>query len=214
MLAGACLELVLAVFAFSSFAVTYEKTVPLCVGIAICLTGFTILRLALQLRGLPVDVAVTTLPLLPGSIGSPVRPPRTIFPPARRIRQAISTSLCGPGRRKDGRKMLMCSRWSAATSRPSIARASSRPVMPFCSFRLISISATIPSRRSTTFPAPIAQILRSTAGATMPKVAFGHPTKWRSRAGARRMNGSSSTTSTPRSCGPFGRAIDRMRPTI
>ena len=63
MLAGACLELVLAVFAFSSFAVTYEKTVPLCVGIAICLTGFTILRLALQLRGLPVDVAVTTLPL-------------------------------------------------------------------------------------------------------------------------------------------------------
>ena len=63
MLAGACLELVLAVFAFSSIPVTYEKTVPLCVGVAICLTGFTILRLALQLRGLPVDVAVTTLPL-------------------------------------------------------------------------------------------------------------------------------------------------------
>jgi uncharacterized membrane protein HdeD (DUF308 family) len=63
MLAGACLELVLALLLFSSLAATYDMTVPLCVGIAMCLTGFTILRFALQLRRLPPEAAVTTLPL-------------------------------------------------------------------------------------------------------------------------------------------------------
>ena len=62
MFAGACLELVLALFLFSSLAGTYDMTVPLCVSIAMCLTGFTILRFALQLRRLP-DAAVTTLPM-------------------------------------------------------------------------------------------------------------------------------------------------------
>jgi hypothetical protein len=63
MLIGAGLELVLAMLLFSSLAATYDMTVPLCVGIAMCLTGFTILRFALQLRHLPSDAAVTTLPL-------------------------------------------------------------------------------------------------------------------------------------------------------
>ena len=63
MLAGAGLELVLALLLFSSLAAAYDMTVPLCVGIAMCLTGFTILRFALQLRRLPQDAAVTTLSL-------------------------------------------------------------------------------------------------------------------------------------------------------
>ena len=63
MLAGAGLELVLALLLFSSLAAAYDMTVPLCVGIAMCLTGFTILRFALQLRRLPPDAAVTTLSL-------------------------------------------------------------------------------------------------------------------------------------------------------
>ena len=61
-LGGACLELTLAALIFSGLA-SYEKTVPICIGLAMCLTGFIIERLALQLRQLPDDATVTTLPL-------------------------------------------------------------------------------------------------------------------------------------------------------
>jgi hypothetical protein len=61
-LGGACLELTLAALIFSGLA-SYERTVPICIGLAMSLTGFIIERLALQLRQLPDDATVTTLPL-------------------------------------------------------------------------------------------------------------------------------------------------------
>jgi uncharacterized membrane protein HdeD (DUF308 family) len=61
-LAGACLELTFAALLFSGLA-NYHMTVPLSIGLAMCLTGFIIERLALQLRQLPDGATVTTLPL-------------------------------------------------------------------------------------------------------------------------------------------------------
>jgi uncharacterized membrane protein HdeD (DUF308 family) len=51
--AVALLEIGLAVLAFSNWPISYTKTVPFCIGVALFLSGATILRLALGLRGLP-----------------------------------------------------------------------------------------------------------------------------------------------------------------
>ncbi|QFU15337.1 HdeD family acid-resistance protein [Microvirga thermotolerans] len=51
--AVALVEIGLAVLAFTSWPISYTKTVPFCIGVALFLSGFTFFRLALGLRGLP-----------------------------------------------------------------------------------------------------------------------------------------------------------------
>jgi uncharacterized membrane protein HdeD (DUF308 family) len=51
--AVALVEIGLAVLAFSNWPISYTKTVPFCIGVALFLSGFTIFRLALGLRNLP-----------------------------------------------------------------------------------------------------------------------------------------------------------------
>ncbi|MBB4040454.1 hypothetical protein GGR34_002107 [Microvirga flocculans] len=48
-------EIVLAVLSFASWPVSYTKTVPFCIGIALLLSGFTFIRLAMNLRNLPPE---------------------------------------------------------------------------------------------------------------------------------------------------------------
>lgn len=49
-LAAGGIELILAVFALTPWPVSYEATVPFCVGVALMLSGWTVLRSALLLR--------------------------------------------------------------------------------------------------------------------------------------------------------------------
>jgi uncharacterized membrane protein HdeD (DUF308 family) len=57
------LEIVLAVLAFTPWPVDYEDTVPFCVGVALTLSGWGILRSAVLLSRLPPDAPVTSLPI-------------------------------------------------------------------------------------------------------------------------------------------------------
>ncbi|HTW26127.1 MAG TPA: hypothetical protein VME92_03290 [Acetobacteraceae bacterium] len=57
------IELVLAVLALAPWPVSYEATVPFCVGIALILSGWTVLRSAILLRDLPPDAPITSLPI-------------------------------------------------------------------------------------------------------------------------------------------------------
>jgi uncharacterized membrane protein HdeD (DUF308 family) len=61
MAAGGALELVLAVLAFASWPVSYEKTIPFCIGVLLLLAGWTVLCLALAVRRLPTDGSVLAL---------------------------------------------------------------------------------------------------------------------------------------------------------
>jgi uncharacterized membrane protein HdeD (DUF308 family) len=63
------LEFVLAALAFTPWPVSYEATVPFCVGIALMLSGWTVLRSARLIRELPPDAPVTTLPLFSAQRG-------------------------------------------------------------------------------------------------------------------------------------------------
>jgi uncharacterized membrane protein HdeD (DUF308 family) len=56
-------ELVLAALALTSWPVSYEATVPFCVGVALMLSGWTVMRSALLLRRLPPDAPITSLPI-------------------------------------------------------------------------------------------------------------------------------------------------------
>ena len=60
--AGGAVEIGLAVLAFASWPISYEKTVPFCVGVLLLLMGWTVLRLALALRQLPADGSILALP--------------------------------------------------------------------------------------------------------------------------------------------------------
>ena len=60
---GGAVELVLAVLALSEWPISYEKTVPFCIGVALLLSGVTVLRIGLMLRRLSSNMSVTDLPL-------------------------------------------------------------------------------------------------------------------------------------------------------
>jgi len=62
-LLGGGIEVVLAVLALTPWPVSYESTIPFCVGVALMLSGWTVLRSALLLRRLPPDAPITSLPL-------------------------------------------------------------------------------------------------------------------------------------------------------
>jgi uncharacterized membrane protein HdeD (DUF308 family) len=61
--AAGAVEFVLAALAFSPWPVSYEATVPFCVGVALVLSGWAVLRSARLLRDLPPDAPITTLPI-------------------------------------------------------------------------------------------------------------------------------------------------------
>jgi uncharacterized membrane protein HdeD (DUF308 family) len=56
--AGGALELGFAAVAFSGWPVSYHRTVPFCVGVALLLSGWTVLRLGLAMRRLTDDMPV------------------------------------------------------------------------------------------------------------------------------------------------------------
>ena len=62
-LVASAIELVLAVLAFTPWPVSYEATVPFCVGIAMLLSSWSVIRSALLLRTLPLHAPITSLPL-------------------------------------------------------------------------------------------------------------------------------------------------------
>ncbi len=62
-LGASVVELVLAVLAFTPWPVSYEATVPFCVGIAMLLSSWSVIRSALLLRTLPPHAPITSLPL-------------------------------------------------------------------------------------------------------------------------------------------------------
>jgi uncharacterized membrane protein HdeD (DUF308 family) len=57
------IELVLAILALTPWPVSYEATVPFCVGVAFMLSGWTVIRSAFQLRRLPPGAPITSLPI-------------------------------------------------------------------------------------------------------------------------------------------------------
>ena len=61
--AGGMLELGLGALALSNWPVGYHKTVPFCIGVALLLSGWTILRIGLRLRRLTDDTSVVNLPV-------------------------------------------------------------------------------------------------------------------------------------------------------
>ena len=65
-LAIAAGELVLATLIWTPWPVPYRHSVPLCIGIVLVLTAWSLFRLALQLRRLPPGASVTTLPFFAG----------------------------------------------------------------------------------------------------------------------------------------------------
>ena len=56
--AGGALELAFAAIAFSGWPVSYHRTVPFCLGVALLLSGWTVLRLGLAMRRLTDDTPV------------------------------------------------------------------------------------------------------------------------------------------------------------
>lgn len=62
-IAAGAVELVLAALALTPWPVSYQATVPFCVGVALVLSGWTVLRTAWLLRRLPPDAPVTSLPI-------------------------------------------------------------------------------------------------------------------------------------------------------
>ena len=61
--AGGVLELCLGGLALVDWPIGYHRTVPFCIGVALLLSGWTILRLGLRLRQLTDDTPVVSLPV-------------------------------------------------------------------------------------------------------------------------------------------------------
>ena len=61
--AGGVLEIGLAGFVLWGWPVSYHQTVPFCVGVALLLSGWTVLRIGLRLRRLTDDTPVVSLPV-------------------------------------------------------------------------------------------------------------------------------------------------------
>jgi uncharacterized membrane protein HdeD (DUF308 family) len=61
--AGGALEVGLAGFVLWGWPVSYQQTVPFCVGVALLLSGWSVLRIGLRLRHLTDDTPVVSLPV-------------------------------------------------------------------------------------------------------------------------------------------------------
>jgi hypothetical protein len=59
-------ELVLATLVLVQWPVPHRYTIPFCLGVALFASGWSLIRLGLQLRGLPPGASITTLPLFVG----------------------------------------------------------------------------------------------------------------------------------------------------
>jgi uncharacterized membrane protein HdeD (DUF308 family) len=82
--AGGALELCLGAFVLSDWPVGYHRTVPFCVGVALLLSGWAILRIGLRLRQLTDDTPVVSLPVFQHrgwhGLGSALPPARPTAP--------------------------------------------------------------------------------------------------------------------------------------
>jgi uncharacterized membrane protein HdeD (DUF308 family) len=82
--AGGALELGLGAFVISDWPVGYHNTVPFCIGVALLLSGWTILRIGLRLRQLKDDTPVVNLPVFEHrgwhGLGSALPPARPTAP--------------------------------------------------------------------------------------------------------------------------------------
>jgi uncharacterized membrane protein HdeD (DUF308 family) len=82
--AGGALELCLGGLALADWPVGYHQTVPFCIGVALLLSGWTILRIGLRLRLLTDDTPVVSLPVFEHrgwhGHGAALPPPRPTAP--------------------------------------------------------------------------------------------------------------------------------------
>ena len=82
--AGGALELCLGAFVLSDWPVGYHRTVPFCVGVALLLSGWAILKIGLRLRQLTDDTPVVNLPVFQHrgwhGLGSALPPARPTAP--------------------------------------------------------------------------------------------------------------------------------------
>jgi uncharacterized membrane protein HdeD (DUF308 family) len=82
--AGGALELCLGSLVLIDWPVGYHRTVPFCIGVALLLSGWTILRLGLRLRQLNDDTPVVSLPVFEHrgwqDLGLPLPPGRPTAP--------------------------------------------------------------------------------------------------------------------------------------
>ena len=121
--AGGALEVGLGALALSNWPVSHHQTVPFCIGVALLLSGWTVLRLGLMLRRLGDHTA--------GAEPAGVRPARLVSRrrgASRRSgpRPRCATrrrSWCTSGRRSARRRTPSVASWSIATSRRSTATA-------------------------------------------------------------------------------------------
>jgi uncharacterized membrane protein HdeD (DUF308 family) len=80
--AGGALEVGLGAFVLSDWPVGYHQTVPFCIGVALLLSGWSVLRIGLRLRSLTDDTPVVSLPVFEyrGWHGDALPPPRPSAP--------------------------------------------------------------------------------------------------------------------------------------
>jgi len=122
---GGAVELGLALLAFASWPVSYERTVPFCVGVLLLLVGWTVLRLALALRRLPEDGSILALPAFGrrcwyehASAGLPALPAPGAAPEAGRKGPPLVLHVWTPlGSATDPVRRPLVDRWIAAVDR-------------------------------------------------------------------------------------------------
>src|SRR5215510_7681231 len=115
--AGGVLEIGLATLALSNWPVSHHQTVPFCIGVALLLSGWTVLRLGLMLRRLPDNIPVLSLSVFEwrGWHGPPTPLP-TAQPSARvRHRTPLMVHVWTPvGSAENPERRLLIDRYVAA----------------------------------------------------------------------------------------------------
>jgi uncharacterized membrane protein HdeD (DUF308 family) len=162
--AGGAVELCLAVLAFASWPVSYEKTVPFCIGVLLLLSAGTVLRFALALRRLPPAGSIFSLPgfgrrCWHGTAAVPAPPPA-----GGRIPPLVLHVWTPRGSAEDAVRRPLVDRWIAAVDgkgRISTGHAA----LEFAPDVYISHYPTIDIDRS---PTDLIRALRATADNDLP----------------------------------------------
>jgi uncharacterized membrane protein HdeD (DUF308 family) len=111
---GGLLEIGLAVLCFSSWPISYHKTVPFCVAVAMAITGWNCLRISVLLRGVGRSETLSALPMftMRSWRGDAPEAPR---PVARLARIPLVVHVWTPvGSAEDAERRLLVDRYIAA----------------------------------------------------------------------------------------------------